>query len=45
MVLEDVVHRPCVLARYRLPPLGAELDGFCSSMDEQGYSYSLSSGF
>ena len=40
MVLEDLLCRPCVLARYRLPPLGPELDGFCSWLDEQGYSYS-----
>jgi len=45
MVLEDVVHRSCELARYRLPPLGAELDGFCNSLDEQGYSYSLIRGY
>ncbi len=40
MVLEDLLCRPCELARYRLPPLGAELDGFCNWLDEQGYSYS-----
>jgi len=45
MILEDVVQRPYVLARYRLPPLGTELDGFCNRLDEQGYSYSSIQGF
>ena len=45
MILEDVVHHSCELARYRLPPLGAELDGFCDWLDEQGYSYSSIQGF
>ena len=45
MVLKEVVHRSCELARYRLPPLGGELDGFCNSLDEQGYSYSLIRGY
>jgi len=40
MILEDVVHRPCELARYRLPPLGKELDEFCNRLAEQCYSYS-----
>jgi len=40
MVLEDLLRRPCVLTRYRLPPLGPELDGFCNWLGEQGYSYS-----
>jgi len=40
MVLGDLLRRPCELTRYRLPPLGPELDGFCNWLDEQGYSHS-----
>ncbi len=45
MVLENLLHRQSVLARYRLPPLGAELDGFCSWMNEQGYLHSSIRGY
>lgn len=40
MVLGNLLRRPCVLARYRLPPLGPELEGFSGWLDEQGYSFS-----
>ena len=43
--MENLLHRQSVLARYRLPPLGAELDGFCSWMNEQGYSHSSIRGY
>lgn len=45
MVLEDLLQRPYTLARYRLPPLGPELEGFCSRLDRQGYSRSCIHGY
>ncbi len=41
MVLEDLLRRSCELTRYRRPPLGPELDGFCQWLHEQGYSRSV----
>ncbi len=41
MVLEDLVRRSCELTRYRRPPLGLEMDGFCQWLDKQGYSRSV----
>ncbi len=41
MVLENLLHRSWELIRYRRPPLGLELDGFCQWLDEQGYSRSV----
>lgn len=38
MVLEDLLRRSRELTRYRRPPLGLELDGFCQWLHEQGYS-------
>ena len=38
MVLEDLLRRSWELARYRRPPLGLEVDGFCQWLHEQGYS-------
>ncbi len=38
MVLEDLFQRPSALSRFRLPPLGAEMDGFCSWLHPQGFS-------
>jgi site-specific recombinase XerD len=40
MVLEDLLRRSWELARYRRPPLGLEVDGFCQWLHEQGYSRS-----
>ena len=45
MILEDLLQRPYTLARYRLPPLGPELDGFCSRLEKQGYSRSCIHGY
>ena len=41
MVLEDVLRRSCELTRYRRPPMGPEMDGFCHWLHEQGYSRSV----
>ena len=41
MVLEDLLRRSRELTRYRRPPLGLELDGFCQWLHEQGYSRSV----
>jgi len=38
MVLEDLFRRPSALRRFRLPPLGPEMDGFCSWLQPQGFS-------
>ena len=38
MVLEDLFRRPSALRRFRLPPLGPEMDGFCSWLHPQGFS-------
>ena len=38
MVLEDLLRRSRELTRYRRPPLGLELDGFCQWLHTQGYS-------
>ena len=38
MVLEDLFRRPSALSRFRLPPLGPEMDGFCSWLHPQGFS-------
>lgn len=38
MVLEDLFRRPSALNRFRLPPLGPEMDGFCSWLHPQGFS-------
>jgi len=38
MVLEELFRRPSALARFRRPPLGPELDGFCSWLQRQGFS-------
>ena len=38
MVLEDLFQRPSALSRFRLPPLGPEMDGFCSWLQPQGFS-------
>lgn len=41
MVLEDVLRRSYELTRYRRPPIGPEMDGFCQWLHEQGYSRSV----
>ena len=41
MVLEDVLRRSYELTRYRRPPIGLEMDGFCHWLHEQGYSRSV----
>ena len=41
MVLENLLRRSRELTRYRRPPLGLELDGFCQWLHEQGYSRSV----
>jgi integrase/recombinase XerC len=38
MVLENLFRRPSALARFRRPPLGPELDGFCGWLERQGFS-------
>ncbi len=38
MVLEDLFCRPSALARFRLPPLGPQMDGFCDWLQPQGFS-------
>jgi len=38
MVLEDLFRRPSALARFRLPPLGPQMDGFCDWLQPQGFS-------
>jgi site-specific recombinase XerD len=38
MVLEDLFRRPDKLARFRLPPLGSQMDGFCDWLSRQGFS-------
>jgi integrase/recombinase XerD len=38
MVLEDLFRRPSALARFRLPPLGPHMDGFCDWLRPQGFS-------
>ena len=38
MVLEDLFRRPSTLARFRLPPLGPMMDGFCEWLHAQGCS-------
>ncbi len=38
MVLEYLLRRSRELTRYRRPPLGLELDGFCQWLYTQGYS-------
>ena len=39
MVLEDILSRSWELSRYRRPPLGQWLDGFCDWLHEQCYSH------
>jgi len=41
MMLEDLVRRSWELRRYRMLPLGLEVDGFCQWLHEQGYSRSV----
>jgi len=41
MVLEDVLRRSYELTRYRRPPIGLEMGGFCHWLHEQGYSRSV----
>jgi len=38
MILEDLFRRPSALSRFRLPPLGPEMDGFCGWLHPQGFS-------
>ena len=38
MILEDYFRRPSAIARYRLPPLGPLMDGFCEWLHAQGFS-------
>ncbi len=38
MVLEDLFRRPSTLARFRPPPLGPKMDGFCDWLRGQGCS-------
>ena len=38
MMLEDFFRRPSAVARYRLPPLGPLMDGFCEWLHAQGFS-------
>ena len=38
MVLEDLFCRPSALARFPLPPLGPQMDGFCDWLQPQGFS-------
>ena len=39
MVLEDILSRSWELSRYRRPPLGQWLDGFCDWLHERCYSH------
>jgi integrase/recombinase XerD len=41
MVLEDLLCRSWELTRYRKPPLGLEVDGFCQWLHRQGYARSV----
>ena len=38
MILEDYFRRPSAIARYRLPPLGPLMDGFCGWLHAQGFT-------
>ena len=38
MILEDFFRRPSAIVRYRLPPLGPQMDGFCEWLHAQGFS-------
>lgn len=38
MALEDIVLRQDERARFRLPPLGSQMDGFCAWLSRQGFS-------
>lgn len=38
MVLEDLFRRPSTLARFRMPPLGPMMDGFCGWLHSRGCS-------
>ncbi len=38
MALEDIVLRPDERARFRLPPLGSQMDGFCDWLSRQDFS-------
>jgi site-specific recombinase XerD len=38
MILEDLFRRPDELARFRMPPLGSQMDGFCDWLSRQGFS-------
>ena len=38
MILEDFFRRPSAIARYRLPPLGPLMDGFCGWLHAQGFT-------
>ena len=38
MSLKDVFRLPATLTRYRLPPLGPHMDGFCDWLHRQGFS-------
>ncbi len=40
MVLEDLFRRPTALARFRLPPLGSMMDGFCEWLGQRGFVHS-----
>jgi len=41
MILEDLFRRPSALARFRMPPLGPQMDGFCDWLQPQGFSRSV----
>jgi integrase/recombinase XerD len=38
MVLEDLFRRPDELSRFRMPPLGSQMEGFCDWLSCQGFS-------
>ncbi len=37
MVLENLFRHPAALARFRMPPLGPHMDGFCEWLQRQGF--------
>ena len=37
MVLEDLFRSPSALMRFRMPPLGPQMDDFCQWLSNQGY--------
>ena len=40
-MLEDFVRRPCYVDKFRKPPLGSEMDGYCKWLHHKRYSRSV----